>query len=173
MAAITVVKRWKRSDAIHRLLFDTGLDPSISVRLFEELLILAGKATVLYWKEKILPRHFERSAHGRYGYHKRKKWYIKYKTRRWPDSGGLDLIMSGYLKERALGVPRTAPTGRAVQKPILGFRFKIGIMTTEYAAKNKYVDIHSELTREDAQDALEVWNVLKGHVERLLFGLAS
>src|SRR3989304_4452284 len=130
MAAITKIVRANRADAIHRLLFDApfggGQDTNL-LRDFEYKLILAGKATVTYWKEKILPRHFERSAHSRYMYQARKRWYIRYKIRRYPDSKGLDLILTGHLKERALGTPRSAPTDRATQKPFLGFRFKIGI----------------------------------------------
>ena len=170
MAAITKIKRWERSNAIHRMLFDTDIHWLVKVKRFEELLILAGKATVVYWKDKILPKHFQRSAHSRYGYDARKKWYIRYKVRRFPASGGLDLVLTGHLKERVLGAPRTAPTGRAVQTPVLGFRFKIGLNTPEYVARNTRIDMHSELTREDVTDALEVWNVLRGHVSMLLFG---
>lgn len=169
MAAITKINRWIRSNAVHRMLFDTSLSEGL-VKQFENDLLLAGKFAVRYWKDRILPKHFEHSAHVRYEYHTRKRWYINYKVYRYPQSKGLDLVLTGNLHERALGPPRTEATGRSVQTPDLGFVFKIGVMTTPYTTLNPYVNMHKELTASDRQDVLEVFGVLKEFVELLFFG---
>src|SRR5262245_45907202 len=122
MARITKFKRWDRDNLIHRALFGFGISNEDDVlATFESGMLIAGKLTLLYWFHQMLPEHFVRAAHSRYGYHQRKKGYIKMKIHKYPDSKGLDLILTGRFKKEILRFPRSQPSGKRTMK---GFVFK-------------------------------------------------
>lgn len=170
MARLTKYQRWDRDNLIHRALFGPGIANVDDVlRTFEEGMLVAGKLTLLFWFEKILPDHFTRSAHNRYGYHDRKARYIKFKRLKFPESKGLDLVMTGRFRDTILANPRSVPTGKRVMK---GFVFKIGLRSQPYIVRNQYVDMHQEITARDEIDVTRLLEVLRAFV-RYYLGFGS
>ena len=158
MARLTKYERWNRANLIHRALFGPGIQNHEDVlKVFEEGILAAGELTLLYWFEQILPEHFTRPAASRYGYKKRKQRYIRQKLKRHPESKGLDLIYSGQYRDTITVNPRTFPKGRRVMD---GFVFKVGLRTLPYVVKNRYVNIHGEVTARDAKDTARLMETL-------------
>ena len=162
MARLTKVERYDRANTLHRFFFDGNLPPHVGAKLLEQAVEHAGKLALWYWWKMILPKHFERPAHSRYDYQQRSARYIKWKVRRYPQSRGLDLIMSGKLKQIALSEVRSQP--RVIRR-MRGFEFRIGVRTTDYVSKNKYVNMHQELIAMDQTDFEELSLVLRDLLE--------
>jgi hypothetical protein len=81
----------------------------------------ANEAGAKMWRDRMLPRHFDPHAKGRYGYKQRTRKYLMAKLRAASrglcrEGGIVDLVYSGQLKEymTTTGITRATPRGATV-----------------------------------------------------------
>ena len=89
--------------------------PDFSQRGFREVLRGAMYAAADFWHGKIMPRHFQQSAHRRYGYQQRTESYERQKLRGLRTGKAVsayDLVFSGTTRDSAAKPPliRAFPT---------------------------------------------------------------
>lgn len=96
----------------YRITITFDRPPDFSKRGWREALRGAMRAAAEHWHAAIMPRHFERSARGRYGYQPRTAKYQRRKMFSGAARSGLDLVYSGRARESAMRRPliRAYPT---------------------------------------------------------------
>src|ERR1041384_223918 len=75
--------------------------PDVIVRRHNQFARESMKAALEWHKSELLPRHFKKEAHGRYGYFERNQMYIAQKRKRW-HQGGEDLVATGHSRDKIL-----------------------------------------------------------------------
>lgn len=87
--------------------------PDVLKRDLSQWLKEALQEVVNHWHTHMLPGHFQRSAHSKYGYQGRNPKYIRMKIRR--TGQGIDLIYTGRLRREALRTIRLSGTNKKAQ----------------------------------------------------------
>jgi hypothetical protein len=128
----------------------------------------ALKAIIARHHKQHIPKHFERSAHGTYGYKQRSQKYIREKNRRYGSS--TDLVKTGRSRQKMLADPKiviggAAEGGKKKLQGVLKLRFDFTGGGRRYRkASSQAVTIeqlHAEIRAMTRQEQQELANLFR------------
>lgn len=138
--------------------------PRVVARLMNQVKRGELEQIGMRWHSTMLPKHFERAAHGRYGYQARDVAYIRRKVRRFGQ--GLDLVFRGAMRDQVRRMARVTSTPKGVRVTMTGPRYLY-----MYRKDLNQPDKAKELTATTADEEQELSRILGDRMGRVLTGL--